>query len=164
VRVSRSLAGTFGRLSTARRAAALASVAATLALVVLTAQVFAPQERLQIAGLWLLCVALLAGWVAVLAWRVPVYGRRRLGAFAGIWFAGIGISAYLAVLSTNPVRDLLWQRSVQGLALALSLVVGALFLRALLRVRASSLVGRLLSLVSPIAVLTLIILLSLAET
>jgi hypothetical protein len=149
--------------STSQRAIIAGAIALLLALVLLTAHVFAASEALQIAALWLLAGALLAAWIAILAWRVPVYGQRLLAAFACLWFAGIALSVCLVLLSANGTQSLLWRRSVQALALTLSVAVGALFLRALLRVRTSPISGRLLSLVSPIAIFTLIVILALAR-
>jgi hypothetical protein len=106
---------------------------------------------------WLLSATLLAAWVAILTWRMPVFRRCILAAFGGLWIAGIGLSVWLILLSIAGNRSAAWQRSVQALALGLSFVVGGLLLRALLRSRASPLVGRLLSLLSPLAVLLLIL-------
>jgi len=149
------------RLSASVRATIGAVGAAALALCTLTAHVFAPRPALQIAALWLLGASLLAGWFGILTRRTPVYTRRRLVAFAALWCAGIALSVDLAILSVAADRTLLWRCAVQWLALTLSLAVGALFLRALLRVRASSLVGRLLSLVSPLVILALVLVLTL---
>ena len=127
----------------------------------------------------------------LLAWRVPVNGRRVLATLACLWFFGIALSVCLVLLSADEAQSLLWRRSVQVLALAptvtlsarastwtqsllwrrsvqvlalaLSVTVGALFLRALLRVRTSPISGRLLSLVSPIAILALIVILALTR-
>jgi len=152
------------RLSASQRAVRGAGVASSLALGLLTAHIFAPSESCQIAALFLLGGALVAAWAAVLTWRIPIYGRSRLVSLAILWVLGIGLSVCLVLVSTSDARGLLWQRSVQWLALTLSLAIGALFLRALLRVRTSPLSGRLLSLVSPFAVLALILILALTRT
>lgn len=151
------------RRSTSQRAMFVAAAASSLALALLTANVFEPVGALQIAALWLLGGGLLFSWVAILAWRIPVYERRRLLGFAALWLIGVGLSVWLVLLSIDGEGGLLWQRSTQWLALTTSLAVGGLFLRALLRVRMSPLVGRLLSLVSPIAILALIGILTLAR-
>ena len=152
------------RFSSARRALLVACTAASLALALLVAHVFAPAESLQISSLLLLGVGLVAAWVAVLVWRIPVFDRRRLAGLAALWLLGIALSATLVFLASNATRALLWRRAVEWLALTLSLAVGALFLRALLRVRTSPLGGRLLSLVSPFVILALIVLLAAVKT
>ena len=152
------------RFSPTQRAIRGAAVASFLTLGLLTAHVFVPREALQVAALFLLGGALIAVWVAVLTWRIPVYSRGRLVGLAVLWGLGIGLSVCLVLVSIGSSRGLLWQRSVQWLALTLSLAVGALFLRALLRVRTSPLSGRVLSLVSPFVVLALILTLAFART
>jgi len=164
VRASRPVRVPTRRRSTSQRAIIAGVLATFLALVLLTAHVFATSESLQIVALWLLAGALLAAWIAILAWRVPVCGRRLLAVFACLWFIGIALSVCLVLLSVDGTHNLLWRRSVQALALTLSVAVGALFLRALLRVRTSSISGRLLSLVSPIAILALIVILASTRT
>ena len=164
MRASRPVRVSTRRRSTSQRAIIAGLLAAFLALVFLTAHVFAASETLQIAALWLLAGALLAAWISILAWRVPVYGRRFLAAFACLWLVGIALSVYLVFLSVDGTHNLLWRRSVQVLALTLSVAVGALFLRALLRVRTSSISGRLLSLVSPIAIFALVVILAATRT
>lgn len=163
MRASRPVRIPTRHLSTSQRASIASAIGMFLALVLLAAHVFAASETLQIVALWLLAGALLAAWIAILAWRVPVYGRRLLAALACLWFVGIVLSVCLVFLSADGAQSLLWRRSVQALALALSVAVGALFLRALLRVRTSPVSGRLLSVVSPIAILALIVILALTR-
>jgi hypothetical protein len=164
VRASRPVRIPSRRRSTSQCAIIASAIGMALSLVLLTAHVFAASETLQIIALWLLGGALLAAWISILAWRVPVYGRRFLAAFACLWLVGIALSICLVFLSVDGAHNLLWRRSVQGLALTLSVAVGALFLRALLRVRTSSISGRLLSLVSPIAIFALIVILAATRT
>jgi len=152
------------RHSTAQRAAAVAACLGFLALCLLAAHVFAPCAALQIAALWLIGGGLLAAWAAVLAWRLPVLRRNRLIGLAVLWAVGIGLAVLLVLLSVAPSRDLLWARSVQWVALTLSTAVGAIFLRALLRVRATPVAGRLLSVISPVAILVLTVVLTLIRT
>lgn len=147
------------RLSGAERGLILASALLLLALSLLTARVFAAEESLQIAALWSIGGALLSAWLAVLLWRIPVLSGRTVAWFGGVWAAGIGISVWLVVLTARLDEPLIWDRSVDWLALTLSLASGGLFLRALLRRRTSPLPARLLSLLSPLAILLLIILL-----
>jgi hypothetical protein len=152
------------RFSSSARALLCGIVAASLALALLTARVFVPQEALDVVALLLLGVGLVAVWVAVLAWRMPVFERRHLAALASLWGVGVALSAGLVLLATDGERTLLWRRSVEWLALTLSLAVGALFLRALLRVRTSPRTVRLLSLISPFAILGMILLLASLKT
>ena len=147
------------RLTTPRRALITAASLAGLSLALLTTHVFLPSEALQVSAVCLLGGALLSSWVAVLAWRVPVLSQRTLASFALLWIAGLGASIRLVLLSTAVERSTVWIRSVQWLAVCLSLVVGALLLRGLLQKRASPLLGRLLSLVSPLVILLLVVLL-----
>jgi len=131
-----------------------------LALFLLTAHIFIQNEWLQIAALWSLGAAFVALWVAVLLWRMPVLRQAVLTVFVIVWICGIGVAVCLVLAaSTRSGASLLWQRSVQGLALGLSLAVGALLLRGLLHRRATLLIGRLLSLLSPLGILLLILLL-----
>lgn len=152
------------RVSKARRVLLAARGAASAALALLVAHVFVPLDPLPISSLFLLGAALVAAWVAILVWRVPVLDRRRLAGLAALWLLGIALSATLVVVASDAARSLLWRCSVNWLALALSLAVGALFLRALLRVRTSPLGGRLLSLVSPFAILAMIVVLAILKT
>jgi len=152
------------RVSRARRALFAARAAASGALALLTAHAFVPLEALQISSLLLLGAGLVAAWIAVLVWHIPVLDRRRLAGLAALWLLGIALSATLVVVSSDAAQSLLWRCSVNWLAMTLSLAVGALFLRALLRVRTSPLSGRLLSLVSPFAILALIVVLAILKT
>lgn len=147
------------RRSRSQQAVIAAAAAAFLALALLTLHIFVSSNALQIAALWVLGGGLSAAWIAILTWRIPVYDRRHLTIFGAIWAVGIAISVLLVLLSVA-ARSVLWARSVQWLALTLSNTLGALFLRALLRVRTSPILGRLLSLISPIAILLLIVVLS----
>ena len=140
-----------------RRALFVAALLASLSLALFTAQVFVPTETLQVIALCALGTALLFAWGSVLAWRVPVLAQRTLALFAFLWVAGIGASVWLVFLSIAADRPMAWARSVQWLAICLSLDVGALLLRGLLQKRASPLLGRLLSLVSPLAILLLVL-------
>lgn len=151
------------RFSAAKRSLIAASIAALLTLGLLTAYVFAPFDGLQIAALWSLGLSFLAVWIAVLVWRIPVYAGRQLAGFAALWGVGIGLAIALVIVSRTEAAPPLWRHSVEWLALTLSLAVGAFFLRALLRVRTSPLLGRLLSLASPIGILALIVILSLTR-
>ena len=143
-------------LSASGKAALGGGCGLTLALLLLTVHVFLPREILQLAAIGALAAASLCFWVAVLLWRMPVLGRGMLVSFAVVWICGIAVSVGLA-LHAAAGRSIYWQRSVQCLSLALSFAVGALLLRALLHRRATPLLGRLLSFLSPLAILLLIL-------
>ena len=147
------------RLSMSQRALLAAGGATTTALALLVCHIFAPHGALQTSALWALGGALFAVWIAVLAWRVPVYTRRRLALLAALWLSGLAASVALVVIASGESGPLSWRLGIQWLALTLSLAVGALFLRVLLRVRTSPLLGRLLSLATPLCILALILLL-----
>jgi len=147
------------RMTTPLRALIVAAGLAVVALVLLTAHIFAPANSLQITALYVLGSALLAVWASILAWRVPVLSRRTLALFALVWMAGIGAAVWLVFRSLDVGRTTLLALGIQWLAIALSLAVGGLLLRGLLQRRASLLLGRLLSLVSPLAILLLVLLL-----
>jgi len=135
---------------------------ASLALLLLLIHIFVPTEWLQIVSVWILGGSLLWVWAGILAWRMPVFGNRALLLFAVSWAAGIAASVWLAVWALAS-RPPIWRHSTQWLALTLSFVVGALLLRALLRKRAAPVIGRLLSLVSPLIILLVILITALAR-
>jgi len=142
-------------LTATARCLRAAGAGALAALCLLVAHIVVPFDGLQIAALWLVGTSLLCIWIGVLAWRMPVFDNRALTLFAIGWGAGMALSIWLAgwALRTHPFP---WRLSVQWLALTLSTAVGALWLRALLRKRATPLIGRLLSLISPLIVLLVI--------
>ncbi|RLE33807.1 hypothetical protein DRJ24_04790 [Candidatus Acetothermia bacterium] len=146
-------------MSAFARGLIVASILLFLSLCLLTAHIFVAAEGLEIGALWLLSGAGLACWIAILFWRIPVLSQRTIGWFSIVWAAGIGISVWLILLTARSDKPTAWERSVDSLALTLSFAVGGLFLRALLRKRTSPLAARLLSLLSPLAILLLIILL-----
>ncbi len=131
-------------------------------LTLLLVHVFVPVEWLQLCSIWILGGSLLFVWAGILAWRIPVLGNGILLLFAIIWGLGIAAAVWLAVWSV-PNRLQIWQHSMQWLSLTLSFVVGALLLRSLLRKRAAPLIGRLLSLISPLVILLVILLTSLVH-
>ena len=147
------------RLSLSRKSLVVAASATAVALALLVCHIFVAQPALQSAALWALGAALLAVWIAVLGWRVPVYTRRRLVLLGGLWVLGLAASVLLALIASRAAEPLGWRLGVQWLALTLSLAIGALFLRVLLRVRTSPRLGRLLSLVTPLCILGLILVL-----
>jgi len=153
------LTGRGRRTSPFSRSLIAASILLFLSLCLLTAHVFAAAEGLQIGALWLLGGAFLSVWISVLLWRIPVLSGRTIGWFGLIWAGGIGISVWLILLTVRLDKTLIWERSVHWLALTISFAVGGLFLRALLRKRTSPIAARLISLISPLAILLLILLL-----
>jgi len=134
-----------------------AGVCACGALVLLVADQFLPTPWVPVAALWSLGASFLSGWAAVLAWRMPVLGRRGLFVVTAAWSAGVGLSIGWSEWGVHTDSGPATQWAAWWLAVGCSLLVGALFLRALLRRRASSLVGRLLSLITPIAILSWIV-------
>jgi len=149
--------------TTAARCLLTAGVGASASLLLLVGHVFVPIDSLQIAALWFLGASLLCVWAGILAWRMPVFGNRTLLLFALAWVIGTALSVWLA--GWGPIaRPPVWRMSMQWVAFALSFVVGGLLLRALLRKRAAPVIGRLLSLVSPLIVLAVILVASLGHT
>jgi hypothetical protein len=146
-------------LTTSSRCHLAAGGGACLTLLLLILHVFVPTEWLQLASLWILGGALLCVWAGILTWRMPVFGNRSILLFTIAWASGIAASVWLAVWAF-PSRPAVWRHSMQWLALALSFVVGALLLRALLRKRSAPVIGRLLSLVSPLIILLVILITS----
>lgn len=144
-------------VSLSRRSWIGAAAMAGTALILLSIHVFAPIRGLQASGLCTLGFALLAAWIAVLSWRMPVFDRGTIVLFGAFWIAGLALSIVCVQQSAGMLEDPALRRSAQWLALTLSLAVGALFLRALLRRRTTSLVARLLSLLSPLVILLLIL-------
>jgi len=135
---------------------------AGLTLLLLILHVFVPIEWLELVSLWIFGGALLCVWAGILTWRMPVFANRSILLFAIVWASGIAASVWLAVWAF-PFRPAIWRHSMQWLALTLSFVVGALLLRALLRKRNAPVIGRLLSLVSPLIILLVILITSLAR-
>jgi len=147
------------RATVVSRSLLAAAALLLIALSLFTALVFVEADWLQIAALWTLGGGGLAFWIAILLWPIPVLSRRTIGRFGLVWAIGTGISIRLVLIAAVLEKPALWKLSVDWLALTLSLSVGGLFLRALLKKRTSRLAARLISLVSPLAILLLIILL-----
>lgn len=138
----------------------VAGVGACVALVLLFAHIVVPSETLRLIGVWILGGSLLAVWAGILTWRMPVFGDRAILFVAVAWGAGFAASIWLGVWALA-ARPWVWRLSMQWIALTLSFVVGALFLRVLLRKRTAPRIGRLLSLVTPLVVLLVILFTSL---
>ncbi len=96
----------------------------------------------------------------MLVWRMPVFSRGALLAFAGAWLVGMGASVSMAWISFRPGTPVAWRVIVQWFSISLSLCLGSLLFRALFHRRATPVWGRALSLVSPMIVVTLIVLLT----
>ena len=144
------------RLSLSAKSWIAAAAMAVTALVLLSIHVFTPISGLQAAGLGTLGFSLFAAWIAVLSWRMPVLDRGPIVLFGLLWIAGLTLSIACVQQSSAMQLEAI-RRSAQWLALTLSLAVGALFLRALLRRRTTSRTARLLSLLSPLVILLLIL-------
>ncbi|MFC2079499.1 hypothetical protein ACFLSZ_05935 [Candidatus Bipolaricaulota bacterium] len=150
------------RLTAISRRLVLALIAGSVAFALLLLHVFAPFLGLQIAALWLAGAALIAAWTAVLHWRMPVFSSRTLWAFTLAWCAGISLAILLVLVASGSPHSIGWKLAVQWLAFSISLSVGGLQFRALFHRRATPLLGRFLSLLSPMAILALILVMSLS--
>lgn len=144
-------------LNATLRRLAIAGCVALLALALLLLHVFVPIAELQWMALALTGGALIAAWTAVLAWRMPVFSHRTLWAFTLLWTVGVAAAILLILASSRPQQAAGWRIAVQWLAFSLSLCVGSLEFRALFYRRSTPLLGRLMSLLSPMAVLALIV-------
>jgi hypothetical protein len=147
-------------LTTFARWLRVAVATASAALGMLVAHILVPLDVLQIASLWILGASLLCAWAGIVTWRMPVFKDRTLFLFAVAWGGGMALSVWLAGWAF-PTHASIWRLSIQWLALTLSTAVGALLLRALLRKRTTPVIGRLLSLISPLVVLVVILVTSL---
>ncbi len=140
-----------------RRRMTVAAACFVAAFVILLVHAFAPVAALQLAALGLTGAGFAATWTAVLRWRLPVFSRRALGWLTLIWAAGLGLAIVLVLWA--PTSGNAWGRriAVQWLAFTLSLSLGSLQFRALFHRRATPILGRVLSLISPLVVLSLIL-------
>jgi len=155
------------RLTAISRRLMLALGAGCLAFVLLFIHVFAPLEGLQVAALVLTSLALIAAWTAVLCWRMwrmPVFSGRSLWVFTLIWCISLSLAVFLVLATSGSKHSLSWQMAVQWVAFALSLCMGGLQFRALFHRRATPVLGRFLSLLSPMGILLLILIVSLRAT
>lgn len=149
------------RLSASIRRLLLALLSGATALVLLLVHVFAPIPGLQVAALALTGMSFAAIWLAVLAWRMPVFSGGTLWIFTLIWCAGLALAITLVLIASGLSRPMSWRIAVQWLAFSISLCVGGLEFRALFNRRATPILGRSLSLLSPMIVLVLILMASL---
>jgi len=152
------------RLTAISRRLMLALGAGFLAFVLLFIHVFAPLEGLQVAALVLTGFALIAAWTAVLCWRMPVFSGRSLWVFTLIWCISLSLAVFLVLATSGSKHSICWQMAVQWVAFALSLCIGGLQFRALFHRRATPVLGRFLSLLSPMGILLLILIVSLRAT
>ena len=146
-----------GSLTACVRRLRFAEGLASLSLVCLIAHVFASVGTLQAAALLLLSGSMLAGWSAILAWRIPVLPTSRILLLGIVWAVGLAASVLLVLWADGASRGIGLRVAAYLLAASLSLCVGALFFRALFRKRSTPRTVRALSLLSPIAVLVLIL-------
>jgi hypothetical protein len=149
-------------LTTSSRFYLAAGGGAHLTLLLLLLHVFVPAEWLQLVSIWILGGSLLCAWGGILTWRMPVFANRSIFLFVFVWASGIAASVWLAIWAFAS-RPSIWRHSMQWLSFTLSFVVGALLLRALLRKRSAPVIGRLLSLVSPLIILLVIVITSLVR-
>jgi hypothetical protein len=145
------------RLTAVARRLSLALGAGTGAFVLLLIHVFAPVQGLQTAALGLTGVALIAAWTAVLCWRMPVFSGQTLWAFTLIWCVSLCLAVLLVLATSVSQHSIGWKIAVQWMAFSISLSVGGLQFRALFHRRATPVLGRSLSLLSPMLILTLIL-------
>jgi hypothetical protein len=144
------------RLTALTRRLAVAVCAAVLAYIMLLIHVFARIEALESASLGLTAAAFVAAWTAILCWRMPVFSHRTLWTFTLAWMIGLTLAVWL-VLATFTVQHALgWKVPAQALAFSISLSLGGLLFRALFHRRATPVLGRFLSLLSPMLILVLI--------
>jgi len=122
--------------------------------------VFTPLQGLQVAALGLTGLSFTTIWMAVLIWRMPVFSGGALWTFTIIWCAGLALAIALVVVASASSHAASWKIAVQWLAFSLSLCVGGLQFRALFNRRATPILGRSLSLLSPMIILILILVLS----
>jgi len=154
---SRWLGSNSGALTACARRIRLAEALAVVSLLCLVVQVLIPTVFLETAALVLLAGAILAGWSAVLAWRLPVLPSRIIAFLGVVWVAGLVTSILLVLWADSGSTAVGLRVAAFLLAAALSLCVGALFFRALFRKRTTPWIVRALSLLSPVAVLILIV-------
>lgn len=139
-------------MTAAARCRVLSRAAALTALSLFWINGFAGSGTIHLLAEWVLAGALLAAWGSVLVWRPPVFPQHMLLLIFALWAAGTGLSVWLAGWA-HAARPVAWRLSHQGVALGLSLLVGGLLLRALLRKRTAPAIGRMISLISPLLVL-----------
>ena len=130
---------------------------AGVALLTLLVHIFAPQSALQVVALGLTGCSFIAMWLAILVWRMPVFSRSTLWIFTAVWFAGLALAIGLVVMASRLNHEVGLGLAVQWLAFSISLCVGGLEFRALFNRRATPILGRSLSLLSPMIVLILIL-------
>jgi hypothetical protein len=149
------------RLSGIGKHLALTLAAASSALVLLLVHVFVPLQGLQVVALLFTGMAFATVWLAVLSWRMPVFSMGTLWAFTTIWCIGLGLAVLLVLAAWTSDNAIGWRIASSWLAFSISLAVGGLQFRALFNRRATPVLGRSLSLLSPMIILTLILVLSL---
>jgi hypothetical protein len=127
------------------------------AFLVLLVDLFVPVEWLKVMALGWTGAGFLALWGAVLCWRIPVLPRRFIWALTLVWLLGLAIAIALVMFYPTEQVGLARKAAAQWLAFSMSLSFGGLQFRALFHRRATSVVGRILSLLSPIVVVILIL-------
>jgi len=147
----------------AARAVRAAAIGCAIALLLFVIDVFIAEEVLRVVAVGVLAVSLIGSWIGVLAWRMPVFENRMI-LFIGVgWAAATSLAVWIILWTQIAERALPWRLVTLGFALSLSLVAAGLCLRALLRKRTSPLTARLLSLLSPLALLLWIAIESLSQ-
>ena len=148
------------RLTAITRSLLLALGAGSIAFTLLLIHVFLPLQALQVAALTLTGFAFIAAWTAVLCWRMPVFSASALWGFTAIWLFGLLLAVLLVLIASDTQPSFSGRIAVQWLAFSISLSVGGLQFRALFHRRATPVLGRFLSWLSPIAIVLLILIVS----
>jgi len=139
-------------MTVAARGVRIAGLGCAIALALFVIDVFVAAEALRIGAVAALSASLLVAWIGILTWRMPVLSGRALLFIGAGWITATGLAIWIVLWAQFAGLLLAWRIVTLGLAVSLSLISSGLFLRALLRVRTSPLVGRLLSLLSPLAI------------
>ena len=150
-------------MTLAARAVRAAAIGCAIALLLFVIDVFITENALRVIAVGVLATSLVASWIGVLAWRMPVFENRMI-LFIGVgWAAATSLAVWIILWTQLAKPALAWRLVTLGFALSLSLVAAGLCLRALLRKRTSPLAARLLSLLSPLALLLWIVIESLGH-
>jgi hypothetical protein len=88
---------------------------------------------------------------------MPVFSGQTLWAFTLIWCVSLCLAVLLVLATSVSQHSIGWKIAVQWMAFSISLSVGGLQFRALFHRRATPVLGRSLSLLSPMLILTLIL-------
>jgi hypothetical protein len=147
-----------GSTTSVRHRLTVAGACFLVAFALLLVDVFVPVAWLQVLALAFTGTAFVALWTAVVRWRMPVLSNRVIWALTLIWCAALGVAIVLVLLPPAGQVGLARRAAAQWLAFSISLSLGSLQFRALFHRRATSILARILSFLSPMIVLCLILL------